>query len=342
MGSKTQAGRDRPGISRRLIPAVIKRTGADKLWLRAVSRVPYGVGTRVLAWFWSLRLIQKMFFQRQLEQLEQILPLAHKPMDLHSTGARYLACSYGIYWRIVALSRCPEQEFRRWVRYTGTEQLPALCEPGKGLIIVSCHFGLSRCVPLMLLRQGYDLHSIEAANVLEKIGAKGADRLKVIEVGGGASFLLRQTYQARRVLMDGGMLHMVPDGLQGSSGILVPFHGRMRRLATGFAELAVSTGAAVVPVVANMDVNGRIHVEFGTPLDTGAGHLERQERIESLIRQYARFLEARWSDDPGGVRMHHLEHYLGLPASTPQHTDDSAGISDLDESVIADSVGQNK
>ena len=132
----------------------------------------------------------------------------------------------------------------------------------------------------MLLRQGYDLHSVESANVLQQIGAKGADRLKVIEVGGGASFLLRQTYMARRVLMDGGMLHMVPDGLQGDSGVLVPFHGRMRRLATGFAELAVSTGAAVVPVIANMDVDGRIHVEFFERLDTGSGDVDRRERIE--------------------------------------------------------------
>lgn len=342
MGSKTQAGRDRPDFIRRLIPALIKRTRADELWLRAVSRVPYGAGSRVLAWLWNLRLIQKVFFRRQLKQLEQILPLAHKPMDLHSTGARYLACSYGIYWRLIALSKCSEQEFRRWVRFSGTEKLPSLCEPGKGLIIVSSHFGLSRCVPLMLLRQGYDLHSIEAANVLEKIGAKGADRLKVIEVGGGTSFHLRQTYQARRVLMDSGMLHMVPDGLHGSSGIQVPFHGRMRHLATGFAELAVSTGAAVVPVIANMDVNGRIHVEFSTPLDTGSGNLDRRERIEGLIRQYACFLESRWSHDPGGVRMHHLEHYLGLPAFTSQHSAVSAGESNLRETVIADGVGQGE
>jgi KDO2-lipid IV(A) lauroyltransferase len=194
----------------------------------------------------------------------------------------------------------------------------------------------------MLFRQGYDLHSVEAANVLKKIGAKGADRLKVIEVGGGATFHLRQTYLARRVLMDGGMLHMVPDGLHGSSGILVPFHGRMRNFATGFAELALGTGAAVVPVIANMDVDGRIHVEFSTPLDTGSGDLERQERIENLIRQYGSYLENHWSDDPGSVRMHHVEHFLGLPAFTSQHSAVSAGTSNLRESVTADGIGQGK
>ncbi len=194
----------------------------------------------------------------------------------------------------------------------------------------------------MLLRQGYDLHSIESANVLKKIGAKDADRLKVIEVGGGASFLLRQTYLARRVLMDGGMLHMVPDGLQGNSGVPVPFHGRVRRLATGFAELAVSTGAPVVPVIATMDVDGRIHVEFSAPLDTGPEDMERRERIEGLIRQYARFLEIRWSDDPGGVRMHHVEHFLELPALTAGHAGGVAGVSNLPESKIADDVGKDK
>jgi len=340
MGSKTQAGRDRPGFSRRLLLAVTKRTRADRLWLRSVSRVPYGAGSRVLAWFWNQRLIRRIFFQRQLKQLEQILPLAHKPVDLHSTGARYLACSYGIYWRLIALSRCSDQEFHKWVRFTGEEQLQPLRDTGKGLIFVSSHFGLSRCVPLTLCRQGYDLHSVEAANVLKKIGAKSSDRLKVIEVGGGATFLLRQAFMARRVLMDGGMLHMVPDGLKGSSSIQIPFHGRMRSFATGFAELALGTGAAVVPVIANMDVDGRIHVEFSAPLDTGSEDLERQERIENLIRQYGSYLENRWSDDPGSVRMHHVEHFLGLPAITAQHSAASAGTSNLRENVIPDGAGQ--
>ncbi|TCK18175.1 KDO2-lipid IV(A) lauroyltransferase [Thiogranum longum] len=334
MSSKKQAGRQRPAFLVRLLRALTRRTRADRLWQRIVSRVPYGAGSRTLAWFWKLRPIQKLFFQQQLKALEQILPLSEKPVDPRSTGARYLACSYGIYWRLFALSRCSDPEFHRWVRFSGMEQLQPLCEAGKGLIIISSHIGLSRSIPLLLLRQGYDLHSVEAANVLEKIGAKGADRLKVIEVGGGASFLLRQTYQARRVLMGGGILHMVPDGLKGSSGIEVPFHGRIRNLATGFAELAVSTGAAVVPVIANMDVNGRIHVAFSAPLDTGSEALERQERIEGLISQYASYLEARWSDDPGSVRMHHVEHYLGLPVATSQPLTDSADISNADESSI--------
>jgi KDO2-lipid IV(A) lauroyltransferase len=295
-----------------------------------------------LAWFCNRRLIQTVFFRRQLKQLEQILPLAHKTMDLHSTGARYLACSYGIYWRLVALSRCSDREFHNWVRFTGTEQLAALREAGKGLIILNSHLGLSRCIPLTLLRQGYELHSMEAVNVLGKIGAKGADRLNVIEVGGGASFLLRQTFVARRVLLDGGMLHLVADGLKGSSGVLVPFHGRMRRLATGFAELAVSTGAAVVPVIANMDVNGQIHVEFFEPLDTPSSDLDRREQVEGLIRQYVSFLQARWSDDPGSVRMHHVEHFLRLAPFSSETSAVGAGVSNVRDGIAAEGAGQRK
>ena len=41
--------------------------------------------------------------------------------------------------------------------------------------------------------------------------------------------------------------------------------------------------------------------KFLDPLDSGSESMGHSERVESLVRQYARLLEQRWSQDPGNV-----------------------------------------
>ena len=83
--------------------------------------------------------------------------------------------------------------------------------------------------------------------------------------------------------------------------------------AAGFAELAVRTGAVALPVFASFDEEGRVDIEFLEPLDSGIESMVHSEQIETLVRQYARLLELRWSQDPGNVRQRIAGKFLTLP-----------------------------
>jgi hypothetical protein len=56
-----------------------------------------------------------------------------------------------------------------------------------------------------------------------------------------------------------------------------------------------------------------VNIEFLEPLDSGSESMAHSERVESLVRQYARLLEQRWSQDPGNVHQRTREKFLRLP-----------------------------
>jgi KDO2-lipid IV(A) lauroyltransferase len=124
---------------------------------------------------------------------------------------------------------------------------------------------------------------------------------------------IRSVLQARQILERQGVVHIIADGYQGSSIMSLPFLGRWRPFRTGFAELAVQTGARVVPVFASLDKHGRVTVEFLPPLESRPKALKPQEHIMSLLTQYARLLEQRWLADPGNICRWQLQRFLKLP-----------------------------
>jgi hypothetical protein len=101
----------------------------------------------------------------------------------------------------------------------------------------------------------------------------------------------------------------------------------MRHFTASFAELAVATNAAVIPIIARMDVGGRICIEFSPPLEPEVEKTARK-RAESLIIQYARFLEGKWSYDPASVRMPYLIHFLSLPPAVKHVPPAGVGAAD--------------
>ena len=127
------------------------------------------------------------------------------------------------------------------------------------------------------------------------------------------SFFAGELIRGKQVLARGGVFMIVADGYVGwSDGIPVDFLGRRRVIYTGFAELAVMTGAPVVPVFAGIDGKGRVTLRFMAPLQ--AAGADREEKVESLVRQYAEILMERWRNSPWDVTWKHMRKFPKLPA----------------------------
>lgn len=102
----------------------------------------------------------------------------------------------------------------------------------------------------------------------------------------------QQMFAARDLLEQGVPVVMASDGYGGVQGIDVPFFGHMRRFRSGAAELAVQSGAALVPFFATLRADGTILNELLPPLGGISGSHAAQ--VEHLTRQYADLYIARW------------------------------------------------
>jgi amino acid adenylation domain-containing protein len=116
---------------------------------------------------------------------------------------------------------------------------------------------------------------------------------------------------ARRVLERGGVVLVAADGYHGEQAVEVPFFGRRRPFQIGAAELAVTTGAAFVPVYARIDIDGRVRIDVCRAL-TAEGDTP-QSRVVGLTLRYARDYVARWPEMFASMNWNHLERNLQFP-----------------------------
>jgi len=123
----------------------------------------------------------------------------------------------------------------------------------------------------------------------------------------------REMLAATRLLRDGGIVHSMADGRWGGDRIEMPFFNRKRVFQPGFAELAVMTGAPVLPVNVILQTDGRIRVDIGTRLTDHAGVKDRNQRVEKLVHEYVRQLTGRWRRYASNVEWFQMARHLKLP-----------------------------
>ncbi|MBW1859795.1 MAG: hypothetical protein JRI70_06895 [Deltaproteobacteria bacterium] len=152
-----------------------------------------------------------------------------------------------------------------------------------------------------------------APTEFELLGLERWNQIKVeYEPSMQFRFGLSSLYVARQFLGRGGIVRVAPDGLHGTSGISLPFVGRVLPFRAGFAHLALTTGADVIPVFISFDTTGKVRVEFLNPLEVGSPGMNHQDQVEFLIRQHASLLEKKWREDPGNIQWKYLKQFLAL------------------------------
>jgi acyl-CoA synthetase (AMP-forming)/AMP-acid ligase II len=134
------------------------------------------------------------------------------------------------------------------------------------------------------------------------IGNATVQQKRIAEVAGSR---IHDLNAARRVLAEGGRALIMIDGSEGTGGITFSLAGRRRVLRFGFAELALASGALIVPVASRVSETGRMQFAFSAPIDL-AGNADRVAPVARLV---AAWMVGSWSDhvlslSPSGQRMH--------------------------------------
>jgi KDO2-lipid IV(A) lauroyltransferase len=167
------------------------------------------------------------------------------------------------------MDRMSPQEVQRLVRCDGAPVFDAAFRRGRGVVVVTGHVGNWELLAAYFAARGYPVSVVARAlqeprwdrwirGLRERLGVRVLDRD-------------RDGLQMIRVLRKGGILGILLDQATQVESVQVPFLGRDARTPVGPARLAQKTGAALVPMVIQMDVDRRHRVTVGQEIEVRDG-----------------------------------------------------------------------
>jgi Kdo2-lipid IVA lauroyltransferase/acyltransferase len=164
--------------------------------------------------------------------------------------------------------------------FEGKEHLDAALKEGKGVILVSAHFGNFPLMLLRLVQEGYATSGIMRPardEIIEKDFLAIRDKFKVKTIYSlPRTTAVRQSLQALR---NNELLFIPLDQNFGTKGgVFVNFFGRPAATATGPAVFAMRTGAPIVPIFTMRDGGERHKIIVEPPF-----HIEEKENDEATI-----------------------------------------------------------
>lgn len=210
------------------------------------------------------------------------------------------------------LARLPAAQFaeRRLIRFGTVEHLRSLqaevsgigLEPvlqakaqNCGLILGCTHIGTFHHALIQAGRLGGDLMVVSgdeplAPETVKRLAELGGVNIRVVGAATGATVAV-----ARQLHRGGVVATMLDVYVDSTLAIPAPLFGRPAATPAGIYQLAIATGAPIVPVCVVTDAAGRKSVEVdsvigprSTPLDYAAAV---NERIEAMVRRHP----ASWS-----------------------------------------------
>jgi amino acid adenylation domain-containing protein len=116
-------------------------------------------------------------------------------------------------------------------------------------------------------------------------------------------------FYGQQLLQEGKIINIVADNSdEHGKKYRVELAGREYRVKSGFAELALNTGAAIIPHYTTCLPDGRVQMNLLKPLEAGEG--DRDEKIERLIGEYFAFINEAWVTHPEAIRWDRMKgHY---------------------------------
>ncbi|MFQ5579773.1 MAG: lysophospholipid acyltransferase family protein [Nitrospiria bacterium] len=208
------------------------------------------------------------------------------------------------------LPKWTDAQVREGVKIEGHEHILAAQKQGRGMILLSAHFGNWEWMALGLAARGIPMHV-----VARRMDNPYFDQMLQEWRGrfGNAIFSKQQTPAAEIVALlrkKGTVGFLLDQNTARDEAVFVDYFGRKAATHKGLAVLALRTGAPVVPVFFVRTKDGpRIMVEKALEL-TRSGMLKRDvfdatarftRKIESVVRRYPDhwlWVHRRWKTPP--------------------------------------------
>lgn len=220
------------------------------------------------------------------------------------------------YWQTLGeiLDALPDGQASEQFPILGTEHLMRAYEGGHGVVLLSFH-GFPNAGGFIPLKRLLGLKDIPTISFLvPRRGTRYAGRHAHAPAEEASALNAKVALLGQKTLQQGGIVNFASDWSDAPGRpYQVSVAGHLRRIKAGFAELALNTGATIIPFLRHCLEDGRIQMEFETPLNPGGG--DRSLQAEVLIHQYASFIERSWAAHPEAMRWYDILDHFALPLS---------------------------
>jgi amino acid adenylation domain-containing protein len=221
------------------------------------------------------------------------------------------------FWRDIAavVAAGGERSGRRLYQLDGLEHLLHAHRQGRGIILLTYHNTGS------VLTSGILAHltnlgrvptiSLERALTIAEQD-EGEDDAEVGQVA--SHWAAAHSLQAQRILRAGGIVRISNDMNYGGANSISRTIGQRRfRLKPGFADLALTSGAAIVPAYSYIDHTGCVYLKALPALSMLATPASRTAQVHHLLDLYVDFLETAWRAHPESLGWGLLTRYHRCP-----------------------------
>lgn len=187
----------------------------------------------------------------------------------------------------------------RIVTVKGNEYLDNALSKGRGVLLFQAHFGAFQMVMPVIGYSGYTMNQISASASVWKEEASGswiqkkcfdmkADYERTLPVQHiSVKSSLRPVFRA---LERNEIVGITVDGGEGKKVVSTDFLGRRAYLQRGGVELAIRTGAEIVPAFIITDKGLRHRLVIHPPLTINQA-LDKEENISKVMKAFAAILE---------------------------------------------------
>jgi len=284
--------------------------------------IPYKIRLQLLAFLFKNPIVQKMLLSAQVKRIEQFVQLIQsfsgRKYDTREMMGLTLFRNYlKIHSHIVSSSL--HFKFKELTKVSGMENFHTARSKERGIILVEYHNSLDKKTKRILFHKLFNtsIMSINGAHIL-KINKEVKLKLSAYFSENDPQlldkkFMSYQYQMARDVLSRNGIVKIAGDGRRGTSAVQLSLFGKEVNLMQGFAELAVRTGASVLPVVSSIGYNGIINVKIYPSIYSIDSTISNDEQKNILLEKYLEFWSEELLSDPANYRPKRMERIVNLP-----------------------------
>jgi KDO2-lipid IV(A) lauroyltransferase len=256
-----------------------------------------------------------------------------------------LELAYGGVWTRAEIERVARESFRslattlvefflrqprmtgddvaREVGFEGQEHFEAAFARGKGILLITAHYGNWELMGPRLVRAGYAVSAV--SRVADDPGME--QMIESIRTRCGLKQIPRQhaARQGLAALRRNEILAILLDQNTAEGGVFVPFFGQPASTATGPAVFALKTGAALLPTFCMREPDGTYCMKAWPPIypqpsgDRGADIRRLTAAVTQVIEAQVRerpeqwcWLHNRWKLRPSETEADHASAGHGL------------------------------
>lgn len=221
------------------------------------------------------------------------------------------------YWRTLGelLDTTPMGQINEQFPIHGIEHLTRTLQQGRGVILLKFH---GAPYPGRFFALERFLGTGEIPTISYRIPIRQSKRNdEPISPTLAAAMNSEIALFGQRQLQEGKIINFASDtsDLHGQRYKII-LGGREYHIKAGFAELALNTGAAIIPHFKSCLPDGKILLTLGEPLQAGTG--KREDQIGKLIHSYVAFINQAWATHPQSMKWEKIKHHFTLPIAKEQ------------------------